>query len=142
MSKRRNRSRTPNLPEETLARARQQAGLEPTETEAEETGEPITSAPVTKPEPVRAQTASSSSQERETSRRENRRRENKAVKYTARRTKPLTSEEVAELLENPTKVVSEDELRQQYSYVLADLRSMGLLAAVLMVGLVIVARFL
>jgi hypothetical protein len=142
MSKRKNRSRTPNLPEETLARARQQAGLEPTEPETVETEEVISSAPVAKPEPVRAQTAAPSSQIRETSRRESRRRENKAVQYTARKAKPLTSEEIAELLENPTKEVSEDELKQQYSYVLADLRSMGVLAAVLMIGLVIVARFL
>jgi hypothetical protein len=49
---------------------------------------------------------------------------------------------LAEILAHPTKEVSEDELRQQYSYVVADLRSMGLLAASLMVLLVVLATLL
>jgi hypothetical protein len=38
--------------------------------------------------------------------------------------------------------VTEEELRGHYGYVLADLRSMGLLAAGLMVALVILAQVL
>lgn len=46
---------------------------------------------------------------------------------------------VAELLANPTKVVTEDDLRADYGFVIKDLRNMGLLAAVLFVMLVIVS---
>ena len=62
------------------------------------------------------------------------RRRRKEVTY-----EEMTQEEVIYLLENPTKQVGEEELRQQYSYVLADLRNMGLLAAVLFVALIVVA---
>ncbi len=46
----------------------------------------------------------------------------------------LDQAKIAELLSNPTRHVSEQELRQEYGYVVADLRNMGLLA----LGLVIV----
>lgn len=49
---------------------------------------------------------------------------------------------VAQLLANPTKEVSEEQLRQEYSYVQADLRNMGLLAAGLVVLLVVLAQVL
>ncbi len=51
----------------------------------------------------------------------------------------LPQEVINELLANPTKVVTEDDLRRDYSYVIADLRSMALLAAALVVLLVALA---
>lgn len=45
------------------------------------------------------------------------------------RKKALTAEDIAELLANPTKVVTSEELKAQYSFVLTDLRNMGILAA-------------
>ncbi|MFZ2880847.1 MAG: hypothetical protein WA009_15000 [Phototrophicaceae bacterium] len=45
------------------------------------------------------------------------------------RKKALTADEITELLAHPTKIVTPEELRAQYGFVLADLRSMGLLAA-------------
>ena len=45
------------------------------------------------------------------------------------------------MLANPTKFVTEDELRGQYNYVLADLRNMGILAAALLVALIVIAQF-
>ncbi len=45
------------------------------------------------------------------------------------RKKALTAEDIAELLANPTKVVTSEELQAQYSFVLTDLRNMGVLAA-------------
>ncbi|MFN8563563.1 MAG: hypothetical protein U0703_18545 [Anaerolineae bacterium] len=54
----------------------------------------------------------------------------------------LSQEVVAELLEHPTLTVSEDELRRDYSYVVADLRSMALLAAGLIITLVVLAQIL
>lgn len=54
----------------------------------------------------------------------------------------LDSEYVAELLANPTKVVSEEDLRADYGFVIKDLRNMGILAAGLFVALVAVALVL
>lgn len=59
-----------------------------------------------------------------------------------RRGEAYSAEMIVELLENPTIVVTEDELRRDYSYVLADLRSMGILAAGLIVTLALLAQFL
>ncbi len=54
----------------------------------------------------------------------------------------LPMEKVMELLHNPTRFVSEDELRREYAYVIADLRSMGLLALGLVLLLFLLAQFL
>ncbi len=54
----------------------------------------------------------------------------------------LDGEYVAELLANPTKVVTEDDLRADYGFVIKDLRNMGILAAVLFIALVIVSLVL
>jgi len=54
----------------------------------------------------------------------------------------LDGEYVAELLANPTKVVTEDDLRADYGFVIRDLRNMGILAAVLFIALVIFALVL
>jgi hypothetical protein len=135
MSKRKSRKNSkPNLPEETLERARQEAGLAPKreepETEAEEVEEIEISAPVMSiPQPEAP-----------------RRRETLAqpVKRKARPRRPanyeeMTPEDVAYALEHPTKIVTEESLREQYGYVLADLRSMGILATGLFVALIAIA---
>ncbi len=54
----------------------------------------------------------------------------------------LDADFVAELLANPTKVVSEDDLRADYGFVIRDLRNMGILAAALFITLVIVSLVL
>ena len=54
----------------------------------------------------------------------------------------LDAEYVAELLANPTKVVSEDDLRADYGFVIKDLRNMGMLAAGLFIALIIVSLVL
>ena len=54
----------------------------------------------------------------------------------------LDAEYVAELLANPTKVVSEDDLRADYGFVIRDLRNMGILAAALFIALIIVSLVL
>ncbi len=45
------------------------------------------------------------------------------------RRRSLTGDEISQMLSNPTKIVTEEQLHAQYGFVLADLRSMGLLAA-------------
>jgi hypothetical protein len=54
----------------------------------------------------------------------------------------LSQQVIAELLEHPTKIVTEAELRRDYSYVIFDLRSMAALAAALVVALVVLAQVL
>ena len=54
----------------------------------------------------------------------------------------LDAEYVAERLANPTKIVTEDDLRADYGFVIIDLRNMGLLAAALFIALVIVSLVL
>lgn len=51
----------------------------------------------------------------------------------------LDASVVAELLHNPTKQVSEATLKEQYSYVIADIRSMAILAAGLFALLIVLA---
>jgi hypothetical protein len=54
----------------------------------------------------------------------------------------ISQERVAQLLDAPTRTVTEAELRAKYSYVLTDLRSMGLLSAALVVTLIALALIL
>ena len=54
----------------------------------------------------------------------------------------LDGDYVAELLANPTKVVTEDDLRADYGFVIKDLRNMGILAAGLFIALVVVSLVL
>ena len=116
MSKRRRRQ--PDLPQDTLARARREAGLE------EEPAQAVA------PRPARA------------------RRSEEARAVTPRRvrslrsTDELTQDEIAERLANPVRQVSEAQLRAQYGYVIADLRSMGLLALALFVLMILAALLL
>ena len=116
MSKRRRRQ--PNLPQETLARARREAGLE------------AESAQAAPSRPART------------------RRSEEARPATPRRvrslrsTEELTQDEIAERLANPVRQVSEAQLRAQYGYVIVDLRSMGLLALALFVLMTLAALLL
>jgi hypothetical protein len=43
---------------------------------------------------------------------------------------------IEDVLANPTKFVSAEELQQEYQHVLVDLRNMGILSAVLIVVLI------
>jgi hypothetical protein len=131
MSKRRNKKA--NLPNEVLARARKQAGIEEPEpeTEADETTENEVIAD-------KVNTAAASLNERAA-----RRRKLSPVQLErSRKRGELDADTVRELLENPTMVVSEAQLRKEYQHVLVDLRNMGLLAVVLMGLLVVLAQFI
>lgn len=54
----------------------------------------------------------------------------------------LTTAQISELLDHPTKTVTEAEFRTQYAYVLKDLRSMGLLTAALFALLIVLSLVL
>jgi secreted Zn-dependent insulinase-like peptidase len=120
MSKRKNRSSAPDLPKATLERAREQI---------EEADDEVTPA-----------------QERQSRRerqRSRRRDQPEIIQYSQRNKKDtMDSGKLEELLAHPTKFVTEEQLRAEYGYVLADIRSMAVLATVLIVVLVVLAQFI
>jgi hypothetical protein len=150
MSKRRNRKKnaSPNLPRETLERARREAGLEPeTEPEpvtdelAEEEAEALADEAVDEAEAPAAPLAA---------RRSARSRRGDGLPGSATRVRrrkevpveELTQAEIAERLANPVRFPTVEEMRAQYLYVLGDLRSMALLAAALFVALIVAATII
>jgi hypothetical protein len=140
MSKRKSRKqKAPNLPEETLARARQQAGLAAIDDDdqSEEIEEVVEVVRPKATAPAHNETRSAEAEVRASQRKRRR-----AELGRRDKDKPLTSTEIAELLEHPVKTVTEEELKAQYGYVLADLRSMALLSVGLIAVLVVLAQFL
>ena len=135
MSKRRSRkSSSADLPAETLARARREAGLEPKPVEEVPVEDDLEIVEEEIDEPVMVVAAPRRAESKPPVQRRKRRREVDVSE--------LSQAEIAERLANPTRKVSEEELRQQYTYVIADLRSMGLLAAGLFAFLIVIAQFL
>lgn len=155
MSKRKNRNRKPNLPKATLERARLQAeGVDVDELaqqeQEEEASQAEEAAPaVTEAAPPAAKTEAPASAPvtRRTPRREDRGARRRVARtpgmtYSQRKNKDeLDQETIRHLLAHPTKQVSEEELRRDYSYVLNDIRSM-LILTVFMVTLMIVLGLL
>jgi hypothetical protein len=129
MSKRRNRKQT-DLPEATLQRAREQAGLPAAETDDEVAPEAVTTAPAAVVADPLTKPKNSGRQRRAIS--------NAQLERSKQRGE-LDHETIEYLLEHPTKVVTEAELRETYSHVLADLRNMAVLAAILVVLMMVVA---
>lgn len=125
MSKRRERG-SQRLNRELLDRARRQAAAIEGEDTAEAQDEP--EAAETPEASVEAAAPRRSSSGDVLTRRPSTAKRLRARNESVRR-KSLTAYEIADLLHNPTKTVSEEELHAQYGFVLADLRSMGLLAA-------------
>lgn len=123
MSKRR-KGKKPNLPQSTLERARQQAGVE---------------------DDAASQNEEDSANEESASivERAARRRKLSPVQIERSRQRgELEGDVIRQILENPTDFVSEEQLREEYQHVLVDLRNMGILAAVLMIILVMLAQFI
>lgn len=158
MSKRKNRSASPNLPRETLERARRQiadpenadtaAAPAPTP-EKPKRAEPVEEAPRRDPQrPVTGTRASSpttapaSVSAGRISRRRAERAEADSKGVRGQAVEQLDMEMVRYRLRHPTRTVSEDALRQQYGYVAQDLRRIGLLAVGLVVALVVIAQVL
>jgi hypothetical protein len=124
------------LNRELLERARQQArAIEAEEAEDTEDVSVEEAAPVRRAEPVRH--VAPGTQRRSVSTAKRLREKNDEA-----RKKSLTAEEISEMFANPTKVVTEAELRAQYGFVLHDLRSMAALAAASFLFLIVLAVLL
>jgi hypothetical protein len=120
MAKRRRNGKKPNLPKDVLARARKQAGVEEDVKETSSTG-------------GKSDAAETSSVSEKVARR----RKMSTVQLERNRQRgELTNEMVEDVLANPTKFVSSEELQDEYKHVLVDLRNMGILAAVLIATLI------
>jgi len=150
MSKRRNRKQSPNLPPEMLERARQQLGkVDDTEEVVEEE---VQAAAPAQPEPkaVAAKPAAApASRPSRSAASTNRARSNRrgslqpAQSRGERKTDSSTDTHyIRSRLANPTRFVTKEQLQQEYSYVTSDLRSMGILAAVLLVAMVVIEKLL
>lgn len=114
MAKRRRKNNKPNLPDEVLARARKNAGIEELDAPVEEAGKGEEAASVTE--------------------RAGRRRKMTTVQLErSRKRGTMSNEIIEEALHNPTNIVTEEELREDYQHVIFDLRNMGVLAAILIV---------
>lgn len=145
MSKRRSRSSAPNLPQETLERARRQAAIDrgelpPDEPPAEEEPAP----PVAKPASAAVESAAPRSRAAAPRRPASGARRVSGATTHAHRSKSneLTPEMVAEMLAHPTIQVSEEDLHKQYAYVINDVRSMFALAGGLIVLLIVLSFIL
>jgi len=131
MAKRRRKK--PNIPQAAMEHARQE--MEQDEQPTKEEAKPSPKADTPKQEkPAKTQPT-------EEPKPRSRRRNIEAAKLQKRKNAdgPLDGEYVAEMLANPTKVVTEEDLKEDYGFVIKDLRNMGILAAVLFICLVGVA---
>ncbi|RMG80931.1 MAG: hypothetical protein D6712_17245 [Chloroflexi bacterium] len=131
MARRKSRKKSPNIPQDVLEQARQENGdvAEDENAQSEETA--------TENEAVVAVERRSRRRRRRSSQPSAAR---KAERDLRRKKKgELSQEQIAYLLSHPTKEVDENELRDQYGYVVKDLRNMGLLAAALIVVLIVAA---
>lgn len=131
MSKRKNRSSAPNIPSETLERARRQAAGEDVDANA-----PQMPAPASKSReerraemgvtPTRRRYTATAAETASTPR-----------PYAKRKRDELSIEDIDLRLNNPDKFVSEAQLRAEYGYVLRDIRSMFILAGALFATLLV-----
>lgn len=152
MSKRRNRSTSPNLPQDALERARRQIAEErgeaveatPEPAAAEEKPKPAAQAkpaapyrPVTETRSTRMTPAAVSAG------RISRRRANEPGQGKRRDdADQYDMDYVRYQLQNPTKMVTTEELRQQYGYVAYDLRQIALLSVGLIFALIVISLVL
>lgn len=130
MAKRRRKK--PNISKSVLEQARQTATGE---------GSPADDTGATTPESAPSSLPDGAAPAAESPRRQRRRRRDlQSVQLERRKDEgALDAEYVADLLANPSKEVSEEELRADYGFVIKDLRNMGILAAGLFVALVVIA---
>lgn len=114
------RKAAPNIPADTLARARSQASLTPVPTTEANAAAPTTSAAAVAPRPAS-------------------KRVQDAQFQRSRKKGDLDNMLLKERLMHPTVFPTGEDLRHDYSFVVKDLRNMFLLSGVLMVLMVAIA---
>jgi hypothetical protein len=135
MSKRKNRNQSPNIPQSTLDRARQQLG-QPVEPAAEPEVKVEKAAPVVeKAAPVAAARPAAERRPRPA-------RTGTSAPRTSRKEEKHDINYIRQRLANPTRIVTEADLKAEYSYVISDLRTMGILATILVIALVVIEKII
>ncbi|MBA3867922.1 MAG: hypothetical protein ABI970_11180 [Chloroflexota bacterium] len=138
MSKRKNRNQSPNIPQSTLDRARQQLGQAADE-EAVEAVPEVKAAParvIEKAEPVVAARPAVERRPRPA------RTSTTTSRSTSRKEDKHDMNYIRQRLANPTRIVTEADLKAEYSYVMTDLRTMGILATILVIALVVIEKII
>lgn len=139
MSKRKNRSSSPNLPQSALERARQQLNEQSGEPAAAEAPAEVGFAPVAAA-PKAAPVAAAPKAAPAATKRSTRRPGTQSVQSKGGRKSEMDAQYIRNRLENPTRTVSIDELRKEYGYVIHDLRTMAILAVGLIIALVVLGQ--
>ncbi len=157
MAKKRRKGKKPNLPQATIDRARRQAGVDEDDIQddIEETVDAQADEEIEDVEDEATESHSGGNSRRAERAAERARRRARAARSrdavrvssmgpSRRKNKDddLDNSMMAQLLANPTKIVSQEQLQEEYGYVLRDLRNMFILAIVLMVALVLLAQFI
>lgn len=119
------KGKRPNLPQSTLERARRQAAGEDIANEAEAVGEDTS----------QTDEIAQARAEQQRSIRERKRVQNKQTDAGE-----TGHDYMREMLKNPVKEITEEDMRAEYGHVVVDLRNMALLAAALLVLLVFLAQ--
>jgi hypothetical protein len=135
MAKKKANTSGQRLNRELLERARQQARA--IEAEEEESVETVSAPPAAESQPGAVRQPAQGTQRRSVSTAKRLRERNEEA-----RKKSLTAEDISQMLANPTKIITEAELRAQYGFVLRDLRSMGILAGASFLFLIALAVLL
>ena len=144
MSKRKKKSTSgPDLPQAALERARKQSRGEEVEQDAVEEKPKAPEKKVERRVESRTTQGPTAASRRAAAPTTTRRPQQPAsAQRRTSKEKTLSNAMIQDMLEHPTKYVSEEQLREEYGFVLADLRSMALLSATLFVVLVILAQFI
>jgi hypothetical protein len=142
MSKRKNRTASPNIPQATLDRARQQISGDVPVTPAAPVEEAAVEAKVESvtqtnpaPRPSAARVSASSNRARST-------RRVQPAQAKGGRKEAMGTDIVRNRLMHPTRVVTENQLREEYGYVMRDLRMIGFISIAMIVLMVVVAQIL
>jgi hypothetical protein len=137
MSKRKNRNQSPNIPQSTLNRARQQLGQAADEIPVEASPE----VKIEKPVPTIVERAEPVVSARPAAERRARpARTGTSTRSSSRKDDKHDISYIRQRLANPTRIVTEADLKAEYGYVINDLRFMGILATLLVIALVVIEK--
>lgn len=125
------KSSKPNIPDEVIERARKQAAGEIDENTSNKAATDVATAERARRRAERRAERNRSSTPTSSSFAE-RRKQQKSDR--------MRSDSIQTMLANPTKFVTQEELRAEYGHVVTDIRNMFALAGVLMVALIIIAQ--
>ncbi len=142
MSKRKNRNQSPNIPQSTLDRARQQLGQAADEVPVEAAAEVNAEKPVRIEQAEPAVVAARPVLERRARPARTGTSATRTTRSTSRKDDKHDISYIRARLAHPTRIVTEADLKAEYSYVVTDLRTMGILATVLVIALVVIEKII